>query len=997
MQILRLRKISILALTLLCLVELVQAGDVTTISYASTSNAIGKFSNLWSRNDMPVAAGQAARSWLWGTQPIKVDFEPYLEAPGGSRQVAYWDKSRMEINNPNTDPTSPWYLTNGLLVKELVSGQIQTGDNRYSASSPATAPVAGDPAQVNPAAPTYATFTIFASLNNDHRATQNIGNPVNQWIDNRANLRVDSLLEGYKVVNSYYEPLVGHNIPDVFINYFNSRGVVYKDGYYSYDRLFDWVFAAGLPITEPYWITTKIAGKEQNVLVQLFQRRVLTYNPANSPEWRVEMGNVGQHYYTWRYGSMPSAAIQGTKTASFVRFADNWQGDKLLEIGNGAIQREVLFGNEGGAISTSLQNLLTGQEYLSSSGAEFRITLSHELAGEPDNNVVLDSGMFRATAFELPVQGITGSVARVQLEGEFQGAFVKVWLYYQALSAENFIRKWIEVAPFEAPDWVIKQVILEDWQAIPTLEPIAPAQRFAQTFGSAEPNYDASIVKKQVNLDSLSERYFVANESNAIAALHNQKEGLYFFDESLFGDELFTNKGNLKIGNTDFVEPAKGFRSGSSVLGAWRGNLELGFKRYNEYIYNQYAVVKGKRDPVWFSTWYPYEQEINEKLLLDVIDQMQLVGFYDMLHIDAGWQLGAPLQVNPERFPNGLDPIVAKLKANNKTLGLWINPFSRSYEAQEGYNEFAAQHPKWVDKQDPKQRFCPLSGAGDYIHARMLEIARNYPLEEIYWDGRDWYISGCQSSESRWRTPDEEHHEMIKYYASLLSELRTIRPDLRVALWSAPANVHWLSVVDQVQLSDLDTPPILEGELARRQQIFQATYEYPYSSIWGDWYGVNYRRTLNQGLGQPLNILKYATISVIGNGATQAGGSLDLTKVPKEYLSFLKELFNWRKQFAEYFTVYQHVLNFPDGVNIDGAAHILNGRGFIILFNPSPNSGQVDLPLSEPSLELNAATAYTLNDWTELTEPIQMGKVKPGDTYRLTIPGYGYRIIGVNL
>jgi hypothetical protein len=44
-----------------------------------------------------------------------------------------------------------------------------------------------------------------------------------------------------------------------------------------------------------------VAGKEQAVLVQLFERRSLTYTPANTPANRVEMGNVGQHYFAWRY------------------------------------------------------------------------------------------------------------------------------------------------------------------------------------------------------------------------------------------------------------------------------------------------------------------------------------------------------------------------------------------------------------------------------------------------------------------------------------------------------------------------------------------------------------------------------------------------------------------------------------------------------------------------------------------------------------------------
>jgi hypothetical protein len=58
----------------------------------------------------------------------------------------------------------------------------------------------------------------------------------------------------------------------------------------------------GLPISEPYWTRVKVGGIEKDVLFQAFERRVLTYTPDNLAEWRVEMGNVGQHYLRWRHG-----------------------------------------------------------------------------------------------------------------------------------------------------------------------------------------------------------------------------------------------------------------------------------------------------------------------------------------------------------------------------------------------------------------------------------------------------------------------------------------------------------------------------------------------------------------------------------------------------------------------------------------------------------------------------------------------------------------------
>jgi hypothetical protein len=61
----------------------------------------------------------------------------------------------------------------------------------------------------------------------------------------------------------------------------------------------------GYPVTEAYWTKQTVGGKTYDVLVQAFQRQVLTYTPDNAPPWRVQFGNVALHYYTWRYGKAP--------------------------------------------------------------------------------------------------------------------------------------------------------------------------------------------------------------------------------------------------------------------------------------------------------------------------------------------------------------------------------------------------------------------------------------------------------------------------------------------------------------------------------------------------------------------------------------------------------------------------------------------------------------------------------------------------------------------
>src|SRR3990170_2956449 len=69
------------------------------------------FMRTWQRTDKPVADGAFSRTWIWGPEAITgVLMEEYAGAPGGERQVQYFDKSRMEITHPGGDPESIWYV-----------------------------------------------------------------------------------------------------------------------------------------------------------------------------------------------------------------------------------------------------------------------------------------------------------------------------------------------------------------------------------------------------------------------------------------------------------------------------------------------------------------------------------------------------------------------------------------------------------------------------------------------------------------------------------------------------------------------------------------------------------------------------------------------------------------------------------------------------------------------------------------------------------------------
>jgi hypothetical protein len=259
------------------------------------------FSGVWERTDKPVLDGNVERSWLWGPRAnTEVFNEPYVEAEGGMREVQYGDKSRMEQPAENSsaaadEEDSPWVITQGLLAVELMTGNLQVGDDTFLPFPPAEIPVAGD-WEDNPG-PTYADMGTYMEW--DARTT---GNTITQYLDEDGNVSDDERFAEYGVFDRYYIQETDHNIASVFWDFMQSEGLVYENDELTTGPLFlDEFYAIGFPVTEAYWGEFRLQNEVQDILIQCFERRCLTYAPGNALEWQVESGNVGLHYHEWRY------------------------------------------------------------------------------------------------------------------------------------------------------------------------------------------------------------------------------------------------------------------------------------------------------------------------------------------------------------------------------------------------------------------------------------------------------------------------------------------------------------------------------------------------------------------------------------------------------------------------------------------------------------------------------------------------------------------------
>lgn len=270
----------------------------------TTSLASGDFELVWERTEAPVENGDTQRSWLWGPEPRTPGLhERYLDSPGQERLVQYFDKGRMEVNDPEADPSDPWFVTSGLLTRELISGKIQIGDDDYlDTGGGASIHVAGD------------HLTPFPRY-------RDLAGVIDQFHPERIGTRAERILTPEGIVTDDSPPDdpnaefvhrityegpdgedVAYNVPRAFWDYLNAPGTVYgQDGEpVTAEPLFSWIYVMGYPIADPFWVEVPVGGQRQWVLVQPFERRVLTYTPGNADEWQVEMGNIGQHYRDWR-------------------------------------------------------------------------------------------------------------------------------------------------------------------------------------------------------------------------------------------------------------------------------------------------------------------------------------------------------------------------------------------------------------------------------------------------------------------------------------------------------------------------------------------------------------------------------------------------------------------------------------------------------------------------------------------------------------------------
>ena len=101
--------------------------------------------------------------------------------------------------------------------------------------------------------------------------------------------------------------------------------------------------------------------------------------------------------------------------------------------------------------------------------------------------------------------------------------------------------------------------------------------------------------------------------------------------------------------------------------------------------------IAEKPMPVVFNSWGCINIHVNEENILNAARKAHRIGA-ELFVIDDGWQtfLG-DWTPDPEKFPNGLKPVIEEVRKLGMEFGLWVEP--ESFELKSGLYR---QHPEWA-------------------------------------------------------------------------------------------------------------------------------------------------------------------------------------------------------------------------------------------------------------------------------------------------------------
>lgn len=311
-------------------------------------------------------------------------------------------------------------------------------------------------------------------------------------------------------------------------------------------------------------------------------------------------------------------------------------------------------------------------------------------------------------------------------------------------------------------------------------------------------------------------------------------------------------------------------------------------RRFHDYLRALPHAPSVER-PVTLNVWEAVYFDHDTARLIDLAERAAALGV-ERYVLDDGWfgsrrddhsGLGDWV-VSRDVWPDGLHPLVNKVKDLGMQFGLWFEPEMVNLDS-----EVARAHPEWIMRpadrlpiESRHQQVLNLSidGAWQHVFGQMDAILSEYRIDYVKWDCNRDIIDGGTAPHGR----PAAHAQTLAFYR-LLDALRAKHPDVEwesCASGGARIDLEVLKRAERVWVSDVIDPEERQRLLTWTSQLLPPEFQGSHiasgrSHTTARWHDLNYR----------------AATAVFGH----LGIEWDLAQATDEELAELRWWIDWYK------------------------------------------------------------------------------------------------------
>jgi alpha-galactosidase len=315
-------------------------------------------------------------------------------------------------------------------------------------------------------------------------------------------------------------------------------------------------------------------------------------------------------------------------------------------------------------------------------------------------------------------------------------------------------------------------------------------------------------------------------------AVHTAWSGNHLhYAERVSTGEQRIGGGELLLPGEIRLAPGQSYRT-PWIFGSFGNGLDEVARRFHRHLRSRPNPV-GTARPVTLNVWEAVYFDHDLARLLDLAERAAAAGV-ERYVLDDGWfssrrddtsGLGDWV-VSPEVWPQGLHPLIDRVKQRGMQFGLWFEP-----EMVNPDSDLARAHPEWimaarsawpVESRHQQVLNIGIPAAYEHVKAQIFAVLEEYDIDYIKWDhNRDLIEAGTQPAGS-----PGVHEQTLAFYR-LLDEIRAFRPRLEIESCSsggARVDLAVLERTDRVWVSDNIDPHDRQHMLRWTTQLVPPEY-----------------------------------------------------------------------------------------------------------------------------------------------------------------------------